>query len=79
MIAVRTTSGSAIMTRNNSTQSEVVEFRCDTRNTQTIPDWEYWEYMGWKGRGGQCGLGYGPRTCVWMDIHNLEISSLFTK
>ena len=77
MIDVRTTSGSAIMTRNNSTQSEVVECWCDTRNTQTIPYWEYLEYMGWKGRVGQCG--YGPRTCVWMDIHNLEISGLFTK
>ena len=25
---------------------EVVEFRWDTKNTQTLPYKEYWEYMG---------------------------------
>jgi len=42
-----------------------------------IPDWEYWKYMGWKGRERQ--REYGPSTSVFMDINNLEIRSLFTK
>ena len=59
---------------NISTRREFVEFRWDTRNTQTLP---YWEYMGWKGRERQCGNG--PHPSVLMDINNLEIRSLFTK
>jgi len=47
-----------------------VESRCDTRNTLTIPYWQHWEYMCWKGRGTQCG--YGPRTSALMDINDLE-------
>jgi len=62
---------------NISTRQEVVEFWCDTQNTLTLPHWEYWEYIGWKGRERQCGNG--PHPSVWMDINNLEIRSLFTK
>jgi len=62
---------------NISTRREVVEFRWDTQNTQTLPCWEYWEYMGWKGTERQCGNG--PHNSVLMNINNLEIRSLFTK
>jgi len=37
---------------NISTRREVVEFRWDTQNTQTLP---YLEYMGWKGKERLCG------------------------
>jgi len=47
---------------NISTRREVVEFRWDTQNAQTLPYKEYWEYMGWKGRERQCGNG--PHTSV---------------
>jgi len=59
---------------NISTRREVVEFRWDTQNTQTLHYKEYWEYMGWKGRERQ--RGNGPHTSVLMDINNLEIRSL---
>jgi len=64
-------------THNISARREVVEFRWDTQNTQTMSDWEYWKYRGGKGRERQ--RGYGPRTSVLMDINNLEIRSIFTK
>jgi len=57
---------------------EVVEFRWDTRNTQTIPDWEYKKYMGWKGLRRERQRGEGPRKSVLMEINNLETRSLFT-
>jgi len=55
----------------------VVEFRRDGQKTQTIPYWEYWNFMGWKGRERQ--RGYGPRASILMDMNSLEIRSLFTK
>ena len=42
---------------NISTRREVVEFRWDRQNTQTLPYKEYWEYMGCEGRERQCGNG----------------------
>jgi len=62
---------------NISTRREIVEFRWDTQNTQTIPYWVYWENISWKGRERQCG--HGPHSSVVMDIINLIIKSLFTK
>ena len=34
------------VTGNISTWREVVEFRWDTQNTQTLPYWEYWDFFG---------------------------------
>jgi len=51
---------------NFPTRRKVVKFRWDTRIIQTILYWEFWKYMGWKGRERQ--RGYGPKgetTWIW--------------